>query len=73
MLDVTHSHVDAETEFGVASMVLLFINIYFKIGILGQKCSKIKNFHRCYPWPKATKKKQKFHRCYPWPKMTKKK
>jgi len=30
MSDVTHSHVDVETEFGVVSMILLFINIYFK-------------------------------------------
>jgi len=31
----------------------------FTVGILAQKCSKIKNFHCCYPWPKVTKIKQK--------------
>jgi len=25
MLDVTHSHVDVETEFGVASLILIFL------------------------------------------------
>jgi len=30
----------------------------FTIGILGQKCSKIKNFQRWYPWPKKLKNKK---------------
>jgi len=31
MLDVTHSNVDAETQFGVVSLILVFfINFYFK-------------------------------------------
>jgi len=30
MLDVTHSHVDVETEFGVFTDSDIFINCYFK-------------------------------------------
>jgi len=31
MLDVTHSNVDVETQFGVVSLILIFfINFYFK-------------------------------------------
>jgi len=33
MLDVTHSNVDVETQFGVVSLILIFfINFYFKNG-----------------------------------------
>ena len=28
MLDVTHSHVDVETEFGVVSLILIFLEIF---------------------------------------------
>jgi len=28
MLDVTHSNVDVETEFGVVSLILIFSNIF---------------------------------------------
>jgi len=38
----------------------------FTIGILGQKGSKIKNFHCCYPWPKMT-----MTNWYLWPKRLK--